>query len=76
MARVLRIQSKVVLNIWEDADDDSPGYPLVHFTAKSDIERRDPALAGGGADRPMRSERKMREVLRCCAGRARREAPG
>lgn len=38
----LRVQSEVVSKVWEDAED-SPGYPLVHFIAKSDIGRRDPA---------------------------------
>ncbi len=38
----LRVQSEVVSKVWEDADD-SPGYPLVHFIAKSDLGRRDPA---------------------------------
>ena len=39
---ILRVLSEVVEKVWEDAQD-SPGYPCVHFIAKSDIGQRDPA---------------------------------
>ena len=39
---ILRVQSDIFSKVWWDAQD-SPGYPCVHFIAKSDIGRRDPA---------------------------------
>ena len=38
---ILRVLSEVVEKVWGDTQD-SPGYPCVHFIAKSDIGRRDP----------------------------------
>ena len=42
-AGLVRVRSEVVSKVWREAED-SPGFPLVHFIAKSDIGRRDPAL--------------------------------
>ena len=39
---ILRVQSDIFSKVWWDAED-SPGYPCVHFIAKSDIGQRDPA---------------------------------
>ena len=39
---ILRVLSEVVEKVWEDVQE-SPGYPCVHFIAKSDIGQRDPA---------------------------------
>ena len=40
---ILRVLSEVVEKAWEDVQD-SPGYPCVHFIAKSDLEEaEDPA---------------------------------
>ena len=39
---LLDVLSEIVSKVWWDAED-SPGFPLVHFIAKSDIGRRDPA---------------------------------
>ena len=39
---ILRVQSDIFSKVWWDAED-SPGYPCVHFIAKSDIGREDPA---------------------------------
>ena len=39
---ILRVLSEIVDKVWREAED-SPGFPLVHFIAKSDIGRRDPA---------------------------------
>ena len=39
---LLRVRSEIVKKVWWDAED-SPGWPQVHFIAKSDIEGRDPA---------------------------------
>ena len=39
---LVRVRSDVVSKVWREAED-SPGFPLVHFIAKSDIGRRDPA---------------------------------
>ena len=33
---------EIIEKVWEEAED-SPGWPQVHFIAKSDIGRRDPA---------------------------------
>ncbi len=33
------VRSEIVVKVWEEAED-SPGYPYVRFTAKSDIDRR------------------------------------
>ena len=41
-ARLLRVRSEVVSKAWRQVEDDL-GFPLVHFIAKSDIGRRDPA---------------------------------
>ena len=40
--RLLRVRSEVVSKAWRQVEDDL-GFPLVHFIAKSDIGRRDPA---------------------------------
>ena len=41
-AGLLRVRSEVVTKTWRQVEDDL-GFPLVHFIAKSDIGRRDPA---------------------------------
>ena len=41
-AGLLRVQSDITSKLWWDAED-SPGFPMVHFIAKSDLGRRDPA---------------------------------
>ena len=38
----LRVQAEIVDKVWRSADD-SPGFPMLHFIAKSDLGRRDPA---------------------------------
>ena len=38
----MSVQSEIFSKVWWDAQD-SPGYPCVHFIAKSDIGQRDPA---------------------------------
>ena len=38
---LLRVRSEIVKKVWWDAED-SPGWPQVHFIAKSDVEGRDP----------------------------------
>ena len=37
----MSVRSEIVDKVWRDAPD-SPGYPFVHFIAKSDIGQRDP----------------------------------
>ena len=39
---ILRVQSEIFSKVWWDAED-SPGWPYIHFIAKSDIGLRDPA---------------------------------
>ena len=39
---LVRVRSEVVSKVWREVED-SPGFPLVRFIAKSDIGRRDPA---------------------------------
>ena len=41
-AGIVGIRSEVVTKVWREVED-SPGFPLVHFIAKSDLGRRDPA---------------------------------
>ena len=41
-AGMVRVQSEIVDKVWRSADD-SPGFPMLHFIAKSDLGRRDPA---------------------------------
>ena len=43
-AGLLRVRSEVIAKAWPQVEDDL-GFPLVHFIAKSDIGRRDPATA-------------------------------
>ena len=38
----MSVRSEIIDRVWRDAHD-SPGYPFVHFIAKSDIDQRDPA---------------------------------
>ena len=38
----MSVQSEIFSKVWWDAQD-SPGYPCVHFIAKSDIGQRNPA---------------------------------
>ena len=40
----MSVRSEIVEKVWRDAQD-SPGYPFVHFIAKSDIDRRNAAAA-------------------------------
>ncbi len=39
---ILRVLAEIIEKVWEEAED-SPVWPQVHFIAKSDIRRRDPA---------------------------------
>ena len=39
---LLRVRSEIVKKVWWD-EEDSPGWPQVHFIAKSDVEGCDPA---------------------------------
>lgn len=39
---LLDVRRDIVDKVWRETED-SPGFPLVHFIAKSDIGRRDPA---------------------------------
>ena len=39
---LLDVRTEIVSKVWRDVED-SPGWPYVHFIAKSDIGRRDPA---------------------------------
>ena len=41
-AGIVGIRSEIVTKVWREVED-SPGFPLVHFIAKSDLGRRDPA---------------------------------
>ena len=38
----IRVRSEIVEKVWAAAED-SPGYPYIHFIAKSDLEEEDPA---------------------------------
>ena len=37
----MRVRSEIVQKVWAAAED-SPGYPYIHFIAKSDLEEGDP----------------------------------
>ena len=39
---ILEVRTEIVSKVWWDVED-SPGWPYVHFIAKSDVEGRDPA---------------------------------
>ena len=39
---MLKVRTEIVSKVWWDAKD-SPGWPYIHFIAKSDIGQRDPA---------------------------------
>ena len=39
----MRVRSEIVEKVWAGVED-SPGYPYIHFIAKSDLEE-DPATA-------------------------------
>ena len=39
---LLDVRTEIVSKVWREAED-SPGFPLVHFIAKSDLGRRNPA---------------------------------
>ena len=39
---LLRVQSEIVDKVWWNAGD-SPGFPILHFIARSSLGRRDPA---------------------------------
>ena len=39
-AGILDVQSEIFSKVWREVED-SPGFPLIHFIAKSDIGRRD-----------------------------------
>ena len=41
-AGLVRVHSEIVDKVWWSADD-SPGFPILYFIAKSDLGRRDPA---------------------------------
>ena len=38
---MVRVRSEIVDKVWAAAED-SPGYPYIHFIAKSDLEEEDP----------------------------------
>ena len=37
----MSVQSEIIDKVWEA--EDSPGWPHIHFIAKSDVDQRDPA---------------------------------
>ena len=39
---MVRVRSEIVEKVWAAAED-SPGYPYIHFIAKSDLDGEDPA---------------------------------
>ncbi len=41
---ILDVQSEVIEKVWVEAED-SPGWPFMHFIAKSDLEQPAPAAA-------------------------------
>ena len=41
-AGMVRVQSEIVSKTWREVEDDL-GFPCVHFFAKSELGRRDPA---------------------------------
>ena len=41
---ILDVQSEVIEKVWVEAED-SPGWPIMHFIAKSDLEQPAPAAA-------------------------------
>jgi len=41
-AGIVGVRSEVVTKVWREMED-SPGFPHVHFIARSDLGRRDPA---------------------------------
>ena len=43
---MVRVRSEIVEKVWAAAED-SPGYPFIHFIAKSDVEE-DPTTAQKG----------------------------
>ena len=42
--RSMDVRSEIIEKVWEEAED-SPGWPQVHFIAKSDLEQPAPAAA-------------------------------
>ena len=42
--RSMEVRSEIIEKVWWKAED-SPGWPFVHFIAKSDIKQPDPAAA-------------------------------
>ena len=42
--RSMEARSEIIEKVWEEAED-SPGWPQVHFIAKSDLEQPAPAAA-------------------------------
>ena len=45
------VRSEIIDKVWRRAKD-SPGFPLVHFIAKSEIGQRDPATVYAGPAPP------------------------
>ena len=45
------VRSEIIDKVWREAED-SPGFPLVHFIAKSEIGRHDPATVYAGPAPP------------------------
>ena len=41
------MRREIIDKVWREAED-SPGYPMVHFIAKFEIGRRDPATVYAG----------------------------
>ena len=42
----MRVRSEIIDKVWRNTKD-SPGWPQVHFIAKSDLEEEDPARCSG-----------------------------
>ena len=40
---MMRVRSEIFSKVWWEAED-SPGWPFVHFTAKSGLVQHDPAI--------------------------------
>ena len=47
------VRREIIDKVWREAED-SPGYPMVHFIAKSEIGQRDPATVYAGPAPPGR----------------------
>ena len=45
------VRREIIDKVWRETED-SPGFPMVHFIAKSEIGRRDPATVYAGPAPP------------------------